>query len=113
MADISPARPGSIKESNLMALGDKEKLRDEEKLQINGTETTSVSLVDEYPLPTEDENRTLRRVAGTPPLVAFLLCFVELAERASYYGANGVFSNFIQFPLPAGAIGFGGCLLQC
>jgi len=44
----------------------------------------------------------LRKVAGPIPKAAFLLCLVECAERASYYGVRTVFSNFIQFPLPAG-----------
>ncbi|KAJ5607590.1 hypothetical protein N7537_004209 [Penicillium hordei] len=62
---------------------------------------------DRFPLPTEDESQTLRRVAGTVPLISFSLCLVEFAERASYYGANTVFSNFIQFPLPEGGTGVG------
>jgi hypothetical protein len=57
---------------------------------------------DEYPLPTAEESNTLRKVAGSLPLVSFALCLVEFAERASYYGAKTVFSNFIQFPLPEG-----------
>jgi hypothetical protein len=60
----------------------------------------------EYPLPTERERQTLRRVAGTLPLVSFSLCLVEFAERASYYGSKTVFSNFIQFPLPEGSTQF-------
>lgn len=55
-----------------------------------------------YPLPTEEESKTLRKVAGSLPWVSFALCLVEFAERASYYGAKTVFSNFIQFPLPEG-----------
>lgn len=58
--------------------------------------------VEEYPHPTDEELRTLRKVAETLPLVSFSLCLVEFAERASYYGAKTVFSNFIQFPLPKG-----------
>lgn len=57
---------------------------------------------DEYPLPTEEESNTLRKVGASLPLVSFSLCLVEFAERASYYGAKTVFSNFIQFPLPEG-----------
>jgi dipeptide/tripeptide permease len=57
---------------------------------------------DEYPLPTVEEGKTLRKVAGSLPMVSFALCLVEFAERASYYGAKAVFSNFIQFPLPEG-----------
>ncbi|KAK8204393.1 peptide transporter ptr2 [Zalaria obscura] len=36
-----------------------------------------------------------------------MLCIVELAERASYYGVQTVFSNFMQFALPAGGNGAG------
>ncbi|KAJ5171676.1 hypothetical protein N7492_004269 [Penicillium capsulatum] len=62
---------------------------------------------DEYPLPTEEESQTLRKVGASLPLVSFSLCLVEFAERASYYGAKTVFSNFIQFPLPEGGNGAG------
>lgn len=57
---------------------------------------------DDYAPPTEEEYQKLRKVAGSLPLVAYLLCLVEFAERASYYGAKTVFSNFVQFPLPKG-----------
>lgn len=60
------------------------------------------STEDEYPLPTEEEGQTLRKVSASLPLVSFSLCLVEFAERASYYGAKTVFSNFVQFPLPKG-----------
>ncbi|KAJ6095173.1 hypothetical protein N7467_002686, partial [Penicillium canescens] len=60
----------------------------------------------EYPLPTEREHQTLRRVVGTLPLVSFSLCLVEFTERASYCGSKTVFSNFIQFPLPEGSTQF-------
>ncbi|PKY00452.1 putative MFS peptide transporter [Aspergillus campestris IBT 28561] len=63
--------------------------------------------VEEHPPPTEEELQTLRKVAETLPLVSFSLCLVEFAERASYYGAKTVFSNFIQFPLPKGGNGAG------
>ncbi|OQN96831.1 hypothetical protein B0A48_17391 [Cryoendolithus antarcticus] len=60
-----------------------------------------------YPLPTEEEARTLRKVADSIPKTAYLLCIVEFAERASYYGVQTVFSNFMQFPLPEGGNGAG------
>ena len=50
--------------------------------------------------PTEEERTKLRRVSGSIPWVAYSLCVVEFAERASYYGCQFVFSNFVQFPLP-------------
>jgi dipeptide/tripeptide permease len=61
----------------------------------------------DYPLPTEEEKSTLRRVADHIPAVSFALCTVEFAERASYYGVVNIFSNFMQFPLPAGGNGAG------
>ncbi|KAI0150353.1 POT family protein [Xylariaceae sp. FL1272] len=60
-----------------------------------------------YPAPTEEEDKTLRKVADSVPWTAWLLCLVELAERTSYYGTNAVFGNFIQFPLPQGGNGSG------
>lgn len=40
--------------------------------------------------PTEEELATLRRVAGTLPVAAYSVAFVELCERFSYYGATAV-----------------------
>ncbi|KZT02811.1 PTR2-domain-containing protein [Laetiporus sulphureus 93-53] len=50
--------------------------------------------------PTEEERLKLRRVADAIPWSAYLVAFVELAERFSYYGTTVVFTNFIQQPLP-------------
>ncbi|QSZ34434.1 hypothetical protein DSL72_006026 [Monilinia vaccinii-corymbosi] len=57
--------------------------------------------------PTEEERITLRRVSGSIPWVAYMICVIEFAERASYYGVQFVFSNFVQFPLPKGGNGAG------
>ncbi|KAI5359360.1 putative proton-dependent oligopeptide transporter family, MFS transporter superfamily [Septoria linicola] len=69
--------------------------------------STSISDNEEYPTPTREESKNLRKVADSIPVTAWLLCVVELAERASYYGVNTVFSNFMQFPLPKGGNGAG------
>jgi dipeptide/tripeptide permease len=58
-------------------------------------------------LPTEEEKSTLRRVAGKMPSTTYWLCAVEFAERASYYGCNQVYKNFIRAPLPIGVDGPG------
>ncbi|TLD18962.1 hypothetical protein E2P81_ATG01690 [Venturia nashicola] len=50
--------------------------------------------------PTEGEKNSLRKVAGKIPTVAYWLCAVEFAERASYYGVQGL-------PLPKGGNGLG------
>ncbi|KAJ7436054.1 PTR2-domain-containing protein [Mycena galericulata] len=53
--------------------------------------------------PTDHERVTLRRVADHVPWNAYLIAFVELAERFSFYGSSVVFTNFIQQPLPPGS----------
>ncbi|GAB1521531.1 hypothetical protein RhiTH_004628 [Rhizoctonia solani] len=58
-------------------------------------------------IPTEEEKRTLRRVAGHIPISAWLVVIVEFAERFSYYGTTGPFVNYIQRPLPIGGNGAG------
>ncbi|KAI9841563.1 MAG: peptide transporter ptr2 [Sclerophora amabilis] len=60
--------------------------------------------------PTEEERRTLRRVADKLPKSAFLVAIVELCERFAYYGLSGPFQNYIQNPYGGkkpGAIGLG------
>ncbi|KAK1833002.1 major facilitator superfamily domain-containing protein [Podospora conica] len=58
-------------------------------------------------LPTEEEKSTLRRVAGKMPSACYYLCAVEFAERASYYGCQQVYKNFIRGPLPPDGPGTG------
>lgn len=58
---------------------------------------------DDLVFPTEEERLTLRRVADTIPWNAYLIAFVELAERFSFYGSSVVFTNFIQQKLPPGS----------
>lgn len=61
--------------------------------------------------PTEEEKRTLRRIGDPLPKSAFLVAIVELCERFTYYGASGLFQNYIQRPLDGsegrGALGMG------
>ncbi|KAI9793648.1 MAG: peptide transporter ptr2 [Peltula sp. TS41687] len=68
---------------------------------------SSVSSVDEEP--TDEEVRTLLRVADKLPWSAWLVAVIELCERFAYYGLTGPFQNYMQNPaddpkLP-GAIG--------
>lgn len=62
-------------------------------------------------IPTEEEKKTLRRVGDKVPKAAFLVAVVELCERFTYYGASGLFQNYIQRPLDGrdgpGALGMG------
>ena len=56
--------------------------------------------------PTEEEKQTLRKVAGPISYAGYMLCFVEAANNASYYGVTGILANFIQRPLPPGGNGW-------
>ncbi|WWC87446.1 uncharacterized protein L201_002335 [Kwoniella dendrophila CBS 6074] len=57
--------------------------------------------------PTAEELLVLRKVPATMPWIGILLCLVEFAERASYYGVKGPFNNFIKNGLPKGGNGAG------
>lgn len=61
--------------------------------------------------PTAEELRTLRKVGEPLPKAAFLVAIVELCERFTYYGASGLFQNYISRPrsgeLGRGALGMG------
>lgn len=56
--------------------------------------------------PTDLEKATLQHVAENLPLSAWLVAMVELSERFTYYGMNGLFQNYIQRPLD-GSLGRG------
>ncbi|KAK0710765.1 POT family-domain-containing protein [Lasiosphaeris hirsuta] len=57
--------------------------------------------------PTEEELHTLRRVPGSIPIIAYMICIVEFCERASYYGVQPLISNFVNRPMPDGGNGWG------
>ncbi|KAG4428080.1 hypothetical protein IFR05_016437 [Cadophora sp. M221] len=57
--------------------------------------------------PTEEERHTLRRIPGSIPWIAYALCLVEFAERASYYGVQPLIGNFVNRKLPHGGNGYG------
>ena len=50
---------------------------------------------------------TLRKVAGRIPKTAYLICIVQLFERAAYWGTSAVYNNYMQFPLPKDGNGTG------
>lgn len=61
--------------------------------------------------PTAEELKTLRKVGEPLPKSAFLVAIVELCERFTFYGASGIFQNYIARPrsgeLGRGALGLG------
>lgn len=60
-------------------------------------------LDDDYPMPTEEELRTLRRVSGKINWAAYSVAFCELGERFSYYGSSILYTNFVVHNLPDGS----------
>lgn len=46
--------------------------------------------------PNEYEKKHLRRVGENLPPAAFLIAIVELCERFTYYGCQGLFQNYIS-----------------
>jgi proton-dependent oligopeptide transporter, POT family len=70
------------------------------KLSSNGIElrcigeeaiTSSASDSDSGTEPTELEKKELRHVGESLPYAAWLVAFVELCERFTYYGCQGLF----------------------
>ena len=57
--------------------------------------------------PNEFEKEQLRRVGENLPMSAFLIAIVELCERFTYYGCQGLFQNYIS-QSPDGADGAAG-----
>lgn len=61
--------------------------------------------------PTEHEKSTLRHVGESLPFAVFLVAIIELCERFTYYGCQGIFQNYVQRPLDGslgpGALGMG------
>ncbi|KAJ6260023.1 hypothetical protein Dda_5668 [Drechslerella dactyloides] len=61
--------------------------------------------------PTSEERETLRHVPEKVPLSAGIVAIVELCERFSFYGCQGLFQNYIQRPYKGtqgpGALGLG------
>ncbi|KAK3060657.1 hypothetical protein LTS18_008045, partial [Coniosporium uncinatum] len=61
--------------------------------------------------PNDYEKKHLRHIADPLNASIFLIAFVELCERFTYYGISGLFQNYIQRPLDGsegrGALGLG------
>jgi POT family proton-dependent oligopeptide transporter len=51
-------------------------------------------------LPTDEDWKTLREVADSLPLSAYLVILIEFCERFTFYGLSGPFQNYVQAPDP-------------
>ena len=61
-----------------------------------GKGTMQDTYMDTEDFPTEEEIKTLPRVAAKIPWKVYTVAFVELCERFSYYGTQILFQNFVQ-----------------
>ncbi|KAG4422220.1 hypothetical protein IFR04_004600 [Cadophora malorum] len=56
--------------------------------------------------PNDHEKQTLRRIGENLPIAAWLVAIIELSERFTFYGCQGLFQNYVQRPLD-GSLGRG------
>ncbi|CAK3918662.1 probable PTR2-Di-and tripeptide permease [Lecanosticta acicola] len=61
-----------------------------------GTDVEVLDDTEEGLEPTAHEKKTLRRIGDKFPKSAYLIAFVELCERFTYYGCQGLFQNYIS-----------------
>lgn len=104
-------------EHNVEAVTAKAMLESPDEKKAPSVESAKHTVVedDDEPMdgtyPTEEEKRTLVHVGEPLPKSAFLVAIVELCERFTYYGASGLFQNYIQRPFDGsqgvGALGMG------
>ncbi|ODV61997.1 Ptr2p [Ascoidea rubescens DSM 1968] len=87
-------------------------LQNQGKVRLVDSEVNSTDIceIENQPLPTEEEEKTLQRVCETIPWACWLVAIVELCERFAYYGLSGPFMNYMQYKpddrIP-GALGLG------
>jgi POT family proton-dependent oligopeptide transporter len=96
-ADSKPHLYGATLNHADVAVPDPEK-----EIVDHSSAASSTHVIEEEGLrgvkPTAEELRTLRKVGEPLPKSAFLVAIVELCERFTYYGASGIFQNYIARP---------------
>ncbi|KAJ2957341.1 hypothetical protein NQZ79_g6945 [Umbelopsis isabellina] len=50
--------------------------------------------------PTDEDWKTMREVADSLPISAYLVILIEFCERFTFYGLSGPFQNYVQYPNP-------------
>ena len=91
-----------------IAAADSSSNYDLEKHNTASTAQKHIPIEDDYEgKPTQEELDTLRRVPGSLPIIAYMICIVEFCERASYYGVQPLISNYVNRPMPDGGNGWG------
>ncbi|OAP63958.1 hypothetical protein AYL99_03185 [Fonsecaea erecta] len=83
----------------------------DEKRPRSPSEDTEIGETEDGMEPNEHEKKHLRHVGESLPFSTFLVAFVELCERFTFYGCQGIFQNYVQRPLDGsqgrGALGLG------
>lgn len=88
--------PGALLKSQVP--GSEQKLSSDHTVSpVKTNDTATAATTDEelYERPTKAEERTLRRVPGKVPWIAYTIAFVELCERFSFFGTTAV----CEYPL--------------
>ncbi|CZR69416.1 probable peptide transporter PTR2-A [Phialocephala subalpina] len=78
----------------------------EKGLDVHHGSDTTYGVTPDDEEPTEEEKVTLRRIGDKLPLSTWLVAIIELSERFTFYGCQGLFQNYIQRPLD-GSLGRG------
>lgn len=73
-------------------------VKGEERVAETYRDRSSDEFDDGSEYPTEEEQRTLRRVPFKLPARLFLVAIIELSERFCYYGVSGTFNNYLKNP---------------
>lgn len=93
-------------ENYIIADMENHKTADVESQKIAEVENHEITSRESHEITSMEKSgpQVLRHVPGRVSPTAYLLCVVELADRASFYGVSGILANFIQRPLPPGSV---------
>ncbi|KAE8449915.1 hypothetical protein EG329_007392 [Mollisiaceae sp. DMI_Dod_QoI] len=81
-------------------------IQHEKAIKVHQGEDTIYAETPDDQEPNAEEKNTLRRIGESLPVSAWLVAIVELCERFTFYGCQGLFQNYIQRPLD-GSLGRG------
>ncbi|CAK9436397.1 uncharacterized protein LODBEIA_P09550 [Lodderomyces beijingensis] len=101
----SSIEPVDEKAQHLTVLTNQQSVVEDDEYDYDDPRNYSTNFVDEHNprglrVPTKSEEKNLRRILGHFQYSIMIICFVEFAERASYYSVTGIISNFVQRPTP-------------
>ncbi|TVY81439.1 Peptide transporter PTR2, partial [Lachnellula suecica] len=106
--ELANRRKSSVNPDKVnLDLGFAQPVADEKNTQVHRSDSeTAYSDTPDGEEPNEEEKIKLRRIGERLPSAAWLVAIVELSERFTFYGCQGLFQNYIQKPLD-GSLGRG------